>query len=250
MSKTVRVWESKKIWKRCQVTFRVPFDRLFSLVCWKCGKQICPERVCWLLSVEKFSENFIETTFLSFQTIWHLCALESVETAQTTDKRIEVEFVPSFKREKIFYLDSQWDNNHFSMGKKDQINGITAKGTKAHCNQYSTNFVRITLIFEHFSRRIYMKRWMSRIRTKKKQSSYAIQEDEKKAFTDKIDWMCFFFHLSCQSKQQKAKCFINRWVSIFLLNSENSLQLAGVAFRRRKNKPGVRVIVKVSTCIL
>lgn len=191
--------------------------------------------MCWLLSVEKFSKNFIETTFLSLQTIWHLCASESVETAQITDKRIEVEFVPSFKREKIFYLDSQWDNNHFSMGEKDQINDITAKGTKAHCNQYSTNFVRITLIFEHFSRRIYMKRWMSRMRTEKKPIQLRNSRRRKKRHLQIKSIGCIFFLLSCQSKQQKAKCFINRWVSIFPLNSENSLQLAGIALLWRKN---------------
>lgn len=90
---------------------------------------------------------------------------------------------------------------------------------------------------------------MSRMRTKKNQSSYAIQEDEKKAFTDKIDWMCFF-SLELPIEAAKSQMLYKPMSFDFSFEFRKFFAIGRNRFAVKKKQHGVGVIVEVSTCIL
>lgn len=87
------------------------------------------------------------------------------------------------------------------------------------------------------------------MRTKKNQSSYAIQEDEKKAFTDKIDWM-YFFSLELPIEAAKSQMLYKPMSFDFSFEFRKFFAIGRNRFAVKKKQHGVGVIVEVSTCIL
>lgn len=84
---------------------------------------------------------------------------------------------------------------------------------------------------------------------KKNQSSYAIQEDEKKAFTDKIDWM-YFFSLELPIETAKSQMLYKPMSFDFSFEFRKFFAIGRNRFAVKKKQHGVGVIVEVSTCIL
>lgn len=102
--RTYCIWrkETEKKLKNIQLFFLVfLIPNSVWYICWKCGKQIC--QTCVLIVIGgKVLGNFIETTFCSCKRFDIFAEFEiNSNSPNNGHKRIEVEFVPNFKKRRF-----------------------------------------------------------------------------------------------------------------------------------------------------